>query len=56
VAQAGGTLHWSSSIGQGTVFQVQLPLASPPEQVGPDALTNPSPPRSATSPPRIQAL
>jgi signal transduction histidine kinase len=32
VAQAGGTLHWSSSTGKGTVFQVQLPLGSPPEQ------------------------
>ncbi|MGC8641225.1 MAG: ATP-binding protein [Isosphaeraceae bacterium] len=32
VKLAGGTLHWTSSIGQGTVFQVQLPLESPPEQ------------------------
>ena len=33
VAQAGGTLHWSSSIGQGTVFQVQIPLEGPPDQI-----------------------
>ena len=55
VALAGGTLRWSSSIGQGTVFQVQLPLTGPPEQ----------PPRGAAShrrdrcqafPPRNQAL
>ena len=31
VAQAGGTLRWSSANGQGTVFEVQLPLTSPPE-------------------------
>jgi signal transduction histidine kinase len=31
VAQAGGTLRWSSSNAQGTVFEVQLPLTSPPE-------------------------
>ena len=34
VALAGGSLHWSSPIGQGTTFQVRLPLVSPPEMVG----------------------
>jgi signal transduction histidine kinase len=33
VALAGGSLRWSSSIGQGTMFQVQLPVVSPPEKV-----------------------
>lgn len=30
----GGVLHWSSTPGQGSVFQVHLPLKPPPEQVG----------------------
>ncbi len=36
VALAGGSLHWSSPTGQGTTFQVQLPLVNPPEMVGSD--------------------
>jgi signal transduction histidine kinase len=32
-ALAGGTIRWSSTPGQGSVFQVHLPLTSPPEQV-----------------------
>jgi signal transduction histidine kinase len=34
---AGGAVHWSSTPGQGTVFQVHLPLTAPPEQLGPEA-------------------
>jgi signal transduction histidine kinase len=33
VEMAGGRLRWSSNPGQGTVFQVNLPLPPPPEQV-----------------------
>jgi signal transduction histidine kinase len=33
VAQAGGTLNWSSRAGQGTIFEVQLPLSNPPGQM-----------------------
>jgi signal transduction histidine kinase len=32
-ALAGGTIRWSSTPGQGSVFQVHLPVTSPPEQV-----------------------
>jgi signal transduction histidine kinase len=32
VNMLGGTLHWSSTPGQGSVFQVQFPLRFPPEQ------------------------
>jgi signal transduction histidine kinase len=32
VSLAGGTIRWSSTIGQGTIFQIQLPLTNPPEQ------------------------
>ncbi len=48
VALAGGSLHWSAPIGQGTTFQVQLPLVDPPELVGPD---NPQCRSSLTSAP-----
>lgn len=51
-ALAGGSLHWSSPIGQETVFQVQLPLLSPPEQVGLDTRIDRSPHISATPQPR----
>jgi signal transduction histidine kinase len=51
VTQAGGTLHWSSSVGQGTVFQVQLPLEAPPEQRPEEALADQLTPASAGSPP-----
>jgi len=36
VALAGGRLSWSTSPGQGSVFQVQLPLTSPPEHLAPE--------------------
>jgi signal transduction histidine kinase len=39
VSLAGGTLKWSSSLGQGTVFQVQLPLTNPPDQLEQDRLS-----------------
>ena len=52
VALAGGSLHWSSPIGQGTTFQVQLPLVSPPELVGPANPQDRSSLTSATPPPR----
>ncbi len=35
---AGGSLHWSSPTGQGTTFQIQLPLVNPPEMVSPEPL------------------
>ncbi len=41
VAQAGGTLRWSSANGQGTVFEVQLPLTSPPESAIPRGVASP---------------
>jgi signal transduction histidine kinase len=38
VEQAGGSLTWSSAVGQGSTFQVQLPLQPPPEEPpGPSA-------------------
>ena len=52
VALAGGSLHWSSPIGQGTTFQVRLPLVSPPEMVGTATTQDRSAPASATLPPR----
>jgi signal transduction histidine kinase len=33
VALAGGALEWSSTIGQGTTFQVHLPVIEPPDDV-----------------------
>ncbi len=32
VALAGGSLSWSSAVGQGSTFQVQLPLPPPPDE------------------------
>jgi signal transduction histidine kinase len=32
VALAGGSLSWSSAVGQGSIFQVQLPLHRPPDE------------------------
>ncbi len=32
VAMAGGSLNWTSSVGEGSVFQVQLPWNRPPEE------------------------
>lgn len=52
VALAGGSLHWSSPVGQGTTFQVQLPLVSPPELVGPANPQDRSSLTRATPPPR----
>jgi signal transduction histidine kinase len=50
-ALAGGMLRWSSSPGQGSVFQVQLPMASPPEQQVQDrALDRDAGPRVAPAP------
>lgn len=40
VAQSGGTLRWSSSNGQGSVFEVQLPLTSPPESAAPRGVSS----------------
>jgi signal transduction histidine kinase len=40
VTLAGGEIHWSSSPGQGTVLQVQLPLKNTPEQVDTDPTTD----------------
>jgi signal transduction histidine kinase len=52
VAMAGGTLNWTSSIGQGAVFQVQLPLESPPEQSPQDVPTERLLPPAAGSTPK----
>jgi signal transduction histidine kinase len=41
VAQAGGDLSWHSVVGQGAVFQVDLPLTPPPS---PPPVTAPEPP------------
>lgn len=38
VELAGGSLRWSSPTGQGTTFQIQLPLVNPPEMVSPEPL------------------
>jgi signal transduction histidine kinase len=35
----GGQLIWSSTPGQGSVFQLNLPLINPPEQAGPEVVT-----------------
>lgn len=48
-AMAGGSLHWSSSLGQGTVFQVRLPLEAPPDQGAREAPSQPV--RPSVSPP-----
>jgi signal transduction histidine kinase len=32
VEQAGGSLTWSSAVGQGSTFQVHLPLQRPPDE------------------------
>jgi signal transduction histidine kinase len=36
-ALAGGSLHWASAPGQGTTFQVRLPLDSLPEAINSEA-------------------
>lgn len=41
VEQAGGALRWQASPGQGTIFHVHIPLASPPT---PPSTTNDGPP------------
>jgi signal transduction histidine kinase len=46
---AGGDLRWTSHPGQGTTFQVHLPLVAPPEQSGPTPSASP-PPSAAGEP------
>ncbi len=51
VALAGGRLNWSTSQGQGSVFQVHLPLTNPPEHVAPGLPSERSPQPAANGPP-----
>lgn len=52
VELAKGSLEWSSTLGQGTVFQVRLPIVETPELSVSLALAEPSPPACATVTPR----
>jgi signal transduction histidine kinase len=56
VSLAGGSLRWSSELGQGTTFQVCLPLANPPDQVKPEASFARESPDFAAGSPKNQAL
>jgi signal transduction histidine kinase len=50
VEMAGGLLSWSSNPGQGTVFQINLPLPAPPEQIALPPLTSSRPARNGDRP------
>lgn len=52
-ALAGGSLHWSSSPGEGAVFQVQLPLISPPEEPADEGPAGRESPAAAQSTPKL---
>jgi signal transduction histidine kinase len=53
VSQVGGTLQWSSTLGQGSVFQVEIPLQNPPPEMAPkSAAGETAVPRLATASPR----
>ncbi len=52
VELANGSLQWSSTLGQGTVFQVRLPIVEPPESSVSLELAEPSPLACATVTPR----
>lgn len=43
VQQAGGELRWHSMPGQGTLFQVHIPLLPPPKPPSPTAMAGPAP-------------
>lgn len=51
LALVGGRLNWSSSPGQGSVFQVHLPLTSPPEQLDLGSSSERSVQAAASGPP-----
>ena len=51
VALAGGRLSWSTSPGQGSVFQVHLPFTSPPEHLAPELPLERSPQAGGNAPP-----
>jgi signal transduction histidine kinase len=50
VQMAGGRLGWSSNPGQGTVFQINLPLPAPPEQISHQPPPSSRPPRNGDRP------
>jgi len=51
IALAGGRLNWSTSLGQGSVFQVHLPLTNPPEHLAPGLPSERSFQAAANGPP-----
>ncbi len=54
VGLAGGRLRWSSNPGQGTIFHINLPLPSPPEQVNHQPTSAARPTRNGDRPHKAQ--